>query len=83
MFFFKMENSGVVYMLKNNKIDDLACMYKLLSRVSEGLKTMSDSVSQYLRELGKSLVQGADINTNAVSYIQVIKNCCALIYLKL
>jgi len=78
-----MENSGVVYMLKNNKIDDLACMYKLLSRVSEGLKTMSDSVSQYLRELGKSLVQGADINTNAVSYIQVIKNCCALIYLKL
>jgi len=65
-----MENSGVVYMLKNNKIDDLACMYKLLSRVAEGLKTMSDSVSQYLRELGKSLVQ-EDITTNAVNYIQV------------
>lgn len=79
MFFFKMENSGVVYMLKNNKIDDLACMYKLLSRVSEGLKTMSDSVSLYLRELGKSLVQGEDINTNAVNYIQVIKNFNALI----
>jgi len=78
-----MENSGVVYMLKNNKIDDLACMYKLLSRVSEGLKTMSDCVSQYLRELGKSLVQEQDINTNAVSYIQVIKNLNALIYLKL
>ncbi|XP_022170052.1 cullin-3 isoform X1 [Myzus persicae] len=66
----EMENSGVVYMLKNNKIDDLACMYKLLSRVSEGLKTMADSVSQYLRELGKSLVQEQDINTNAVNYIQ-------------
>lgn len=69
-----MENSGVVYMLKNNKIDDLACMYKLLSRVSDGLKTMSDCVSQYLREIGKSLVQEENINSNAISYIQVIIN---------
>lgn len=65
-----MENSGVIYMLKNNKYDDLACMYKLLSRVKEGLKTMSDCISQYLRELGKSLVQEEE-NTNAVNYIQV------------
>jgi len=65
-----MENSGVVYMLKNNKTDDLACMYKLLTRVNDGLKTMSDSVSRYLRELGKSLVQEED-NSNAVNYIQV------------
>jgi len=65
-----MENSGVVYMLKNNKTDDLACMYKLLTRVNNGLKTMSDNVSQYLRELGKSLVQEED-NSNAVNYIQV------------
>lgn len=67
-----MENSGVIHMLKNNKTDDLACMYKLLTRVDEGLKTMSECVSQYLRELGKSLVQEEDINTNAVNYIQVI-----------
>lgn len=66
-----MENSGVVHMLKNNKNDDLACMYKLLTRVNEGLKTMSDCVSQYLREIGKSLVE-EDANTNAVNYIQVI-----------
>lgn len=66
-----MENSGVVYMLKNNKTEDLFCMYKLLSRVKEGLKTMSDCVSLYLRELGKSLVQEQGININAVSYIQV------------
>lgn len=65
----EMENSGVVYMLKNNKTDDLACMYKLLTRVNNGLKIMSDNVSQYLRELGKSLVQEED-NSNAVNYIQ-------------
>jgi len=69
-----MENSGVVHMLKNNKIDDLACMYKLLSRVPEGLKTMSDCVSQYLREIGKSLVQEENISTNAIIYIQVTIN---------
>lgn len=68
-----MENSGVVHMLKNNKNEDLACMYKLLTRVNEGLKTMSDCVSLYLRELGKSLVQEEE-NTNAVSYIQVNKH---------
>lgn len=67
-----MENSGVVHMLKNNKTDDLFCMYKLLTRVTEGLKTMSDCVSLYLRELGKSLVQEHVININAVNYIQVI-----------
>lgn len=66
-----MENSGVVYMLKNNKIDDLACMYKLLARVNEGLKTMADCVSLYLRELGKSLVQEENDNC-AVNYIQVL-----------
>ncbi len=41
----EMENSGVVYMLKNNKTDDLACMYKLFSRVNDGLKTIADCVS--------------------------------------
>lgn len=69
-----MENSGVVYMLKNNKNDDLACMYKLLNRVEDGLKTMSECVSQYLRELGKSLVQEEDMNTNAVNYVQVLNS---------
>lgn len=65
-----MDKSGVVYMLKNSKINDLACMYKLLARVSDGLKTMADSVSQYLRELGKSLIL-EEVNSSAFGYIQV------------
>jgi hypothetical protein len=52
-----MENSGVVHMLINQKTDDLACMYKLFSRLRDGLKTISDCVSKYLREQGKGLVQ--------------------------
>lgn len=52
----EMENSGVVHMLKNQKTDDLACMYKLFNRVPDGLKTMVDCVSAYLKEQGKALV---------------------------
>ncbi|XP_033759377.1 cullin-3-A-like [Pecten maximus] len=67
----EMENSGVVNMLKNNKTDDLACMYKLFIRVPEGLKTMCDCISVYLREQGKAIVseEGED-GKNAITYIQ-------------
>ncbi|XP_064614961.1 cullin-3-like [Liolophura sinensis] len=67
----EMENSGVVHMLKNNKTEDLACMYKLFIRVREGLKTMCDCISAYLREQGKALVtEEGDDSKNAITYIQ-------------
>jgi len=70
----EMEGSGVVHMLKNNRMDDLACMYKLFGRVSDGHKTIGDCVSRYLREEGKALVTQAtdeqSQQTNAVTYIQ-------------
>lgn len=71
-----MENSGVVHMLKNQKTDDLACMYKLFGRVTDGLKTMADCVSHYLREQGKALVQEEEHQpaTNAVTFIQSLLN---------
>jgi cullin 3 len=69
-FYFQMENSGVVHMLKNQKTEDLACMYKLFSRVADGLKTMADCVSQYLREQGKALVQEEEGGTNAINFVQ-------------
>uniref|UniRef100_A0A023FCK0 Putative cullin n=1 Tax=Triatoma infestans TaxID=30076 RepID=A0A023FCK0_TRIIF len=66
----EMENSGVVHMLMNQRTEDLACMYNLFSRVSDGLKTMSDCVSLYLREQGKALVEEQQPNTNAITYVQ-------------
>ncbi|KAL3255911.1 hypothetical protein MRX96_046646 [Rhipicephalus microplus] len=56
----EMENSGVVHMLKNQKTEDLARMFRLFNRVQDGLKTVVDCVSQYLREQGKSLVTEED-----------------------
>lgn len=64
-----MENSGVVHMLKNNKKDDLACMYKLFIRVPSGLETMCGCVSGYLREQGKALVQEEDAGKNPIQYV--------------
>ena len=66
----EMENSGVVHMLKYQKTEDLACMYKLFSRVSDGLKTVADCISRYLREQGKALVREDD-GANAITFVQV------------
>jgi len=67
----EMENSGVVHMLENNKTDDLACMYKLFIRVKEGLKTMSDCISKYLKDQGKALVsEEGEESKNAITYVK-------------
>ncbi|ETE67984.1 Cullin-3, partial [Ophiophagus hannah] len=67
----EMENSGLVHMLKNGKTEDLACMYKLFSRVPNGLKTMCECMSTYLREQGKALVSEEGEGKNPVDYIQL------------
>ncbi|KAK2710616.1 hypothetical protein QYM36_011967, partial [Artemia franciscana] len=66
-----MENSGVVHMLKENKFGDLKCIYKLLSRVSDGISTMSECMSRYLREIGTAIVNSASGDeANPINYIQ-------------
>ncbi|XP_028259742.1 cullin-3-like [Parambassis ranga] len=66
----EMENSGLVHMLTNGKTEDLVCMYKLFSRVPNGLKTMCKCMSAYLREQGKALVSEAGAGKNPVDYFQ-------------
>ncbi|XP_060940711.1 cullin-3-like [Limanda limanda] len=66
----EMENSGLIHMLKHDKLDDLACMYKLFTRVPNGLKTMCECMSSYLREQGKALVSEEGEGNNPVDYIQ-------------
>ena len=71
----KMENSGVVHMLKTNKKDDLHCMYKLFIRVQDGgLKTIIDCMSSFLRDTGKALVMEEEDDAagrNAIHFVQV------------
>ncbi|XP_012281078.1 cullin-3 [Orussus abietinus] len=71
----EMENSGVVHMLKNMKTEDLGCMYKLFSRVNDGLRTVGDCVSQFLREQGRAIVQQEhESATNAIHFVQNLLN---------
>lgn len=67
----EMENSGVVSMLRDQKNEDLNCMYRLLCRVQAGLQCMITCVSNYLRQQGKSLVTEEEGGkSDAVHYIQ-------------
>ncbi|XP_073255357.1 cullin-3-like isoform X3 [Porites lutea] len=68
----EMENSGVIHMLKHNKIEDLARMHRLFTRVKDGLKTVCDCMRGYLREQGKALVveEEGESCKNPITYIQ-------------
>lgn len=72
----EMENSGVIHMLKHNKIEDLARMYRLFVRVKDGLKTVCDCMRGYLREQGKALVveEEGESGRNPITYIQSLLN---------
>lgn len=51
---------------------DLACMYKLFFRVYNGLRTMCNCISKYLREQGRALViEEGEEGKNAITYVQV------------
>lgn len=59
-------------MLKFNKCDDLATMYKLFERVPNGHLTIAECMSNYLREQGRALVaESNDEGKNAITYVQV------------
>ena len=57
---------------------DLACMYKLFGRVPEGLRTMCECISTYLREQGRALVTEEETGTNAIVYVQVCSSAAFL-----
>ena len=73
----KMENSGVVFMLKNERISDLSCMFKLFGRVESGHQVMVGCMSKHLRELGTALVkedegEASSGGKNAITFVQVV-----------
>ncbi|DBA04843.1 TPA: hypothetical protein N0F65_004480 [Lagenidium giganteum] len=51
------ENSGVIALLKNDKLDDLARMYRLFSRVTNGLEPISDLVQKHITAVGNDIVE--------------------------
>lgn len=68
-----LNEGSLLYFILKCYFSDLACMYKLFIRVLNGLKTMCDCISVYLREQGKAIVseEGED-GKNAITYVQVL-----------
>jgi len=65
----EMENSGLIAMLKDDKVDDLARMYELFKRVREGLAQMKEVMHQYIKNAGRAFVTDAETSKDAVSFV--------------
>ncbi|KAI9911882.1 hypothetical protein PsorP6_009299 [Peronosclerospora sorghi] len=50
------ENSGVIALLKNDKLDDLARMYRLFARLKHGLEPIATLVQQHITAVGNDIV---------------------------
>ena len=59
-----MKDSGVEFMLRNDRTDELACLYKLFGRVGEeGMRIIGDCISRFIRQSGKStVIETSDAN---------------------
>ena len=64
-----MENSGLTYLLANERYDDIKTMHRVLSRVTEGPKAMSQCISAFVRERGLNIVRDTG-SSNPLQYIQ-------------
>ncbi|XP_057777170.1 cullin-3A-like [Salvia miltiorrhiza] len=67
-----MENSGLVKMLLDDKSEDLARMYNLFRRVSNGLSTIRDVMTSHIRDTGKQLVTDPEKSKNPVEFVETL-----------
>ncbi|KAF2077580.1 hypothetical protein CYY_001121 [Polysphondylium violaceum] len=65
-----MENSGLISMLKEDKIEDLKRMYNLFNRVSDGLNLMKEVISTYVKEIGKEIVMDEEKTKEQGTFFQ-------------
>jgi cullin 3 len=69
------KDTGLHHMLKFNKCDDLATMYKLFEHIEICHSTMVDYLSVYLREQGRILVtENTEERKSPITYVQVKMN---------
>ena len=69
----EMKNSGCVVMLEDNKVEDLARMYKLFKRVTQptsGLAVIREIMTAHVKTRGTELVQEEEHKGDPVLYVQ-------------
>jgi len=68
----EMENSGLVSLLRDDKLRDLARMHSLLKRVDGGLELMRKTMGKFLRESGKALVTDQERCKDPVEFVHTL-----------
>lgn len=68
----EMLGSGMVSMLKDDKIEDLTRMYDLLGRVNKGHELMRNVMGTFVRDTGKSIVSDPETQAKENSYVQAL-----------
>ncbi|KAF9920567.1 Cullin-3 [Linnemannia zychae] len=63
----EMENWGLRQLLINNRLGDLDRMYRLFSRVPNGVRELQGGLSEYIRECGKSI--NANVQTSTIENV--------------
>uniref|UniRef100_A0A0N4ZRT9 CULLIN_2 domain-containing protein n=1 Tax=Parastrongyloides trichosuri TaxID=131310 RepID=A0A0N4ZRT9_PARTI len=77
-----MENSGMLYLLKNDMLPQLGNMYSLLKNVPTGVESTVKCISQYVRETGEAYVNSSDKigedGQGVITPVKLIENLIAL-----
>lgn len=66
----EMEHSGLIPMLRDDKYEDLARMYQLFRRVDGGALLIRTVMGDYVKEIGKQLVQDPEKSKEPVDFVQ-------------
>jgi len=68
----EMPGSGMVTMLKDDRVEDLARMYRLLGKVQKGHAHMKNVFEDHVKEVGKEIVNqpGNQTKQKAVEYVK-------------
>ena len=65
-----MEHSGLVALLAEDRITDLALMYRLFSEVSGGISLLKGVLCAYVKERGKAITTDEEKAKNPISFVQ-------------
>jgi len=66
----EMNGSGLVNMLKDDKVDDLLRMYTLLGRVAHGHSSMRKVMGDHIKDEGKAIVEDTEMQERPLDYVQ-------------
>ncbi|KAL5231055.1 hypothetical protein ABZP36_029831 [Zizania latifolia] len=69
-----MENSGLVNMLVEDRLEDLTRMYNLFQRVHDGHSTIKSVMTSHVKETGRNMVTDPERLKDPVDFVQKLLN---------